>query len=155
MYEEWSNNYGPGGHAEQVRNRLWGRTEPTAAILRSLNGMSLLVGDYGERFPQLTGSVEPEPGPEPAEPEPTTSLEHTDPEYRDTEPTDPDRDESEPIVSESTVSEPTEPERKPTEPESEDLEPEEPELSSELDSPADESEGASSSSGNPNRAVGE
>jgi len=131
MDEDWNDNYGPGGHAEQVRNGLWGKTEPTAAPLIWFNGTAFVYGDYVQQLPQQpNGSVEP--GSEPTEIDPP-----------EIEPTGPEPMESEPTESEPVELEPTE------------LEPLEPESSSSPETPAEESEEASSSSGNPDGAVDE
>jgi hypothetical protein len=141
MDEDWNDNYGPGGHAEQVRNGLWGKTEPTAAPsgwfngtaapLIWFNGTAFLYGNYVQQLPQQpNGSVEP-----------GSELTEIDP--PEIEPTGPEPMESEPTESEPVELEPTE------------LEPLEPESSSLPESPAEESEEASSSSGNPDGAVDE
>lgn len=131
MDGDWNHNYGPGGHAEQIRNGLWGKTEPAAASFRScyataapliwLDGKAFLVRTHAQQLPQQpTRSIEPE---------------------------------SEPTEVEPTEIEPTEPE--PIEPEPTHLELFDPKPSPSLESPAEESEEASSSSGNSNGAIGE
>ena len=50
MNRDFDANWQPGGHAEQLRNRLWGREEPTAATLQSLGGNILPVTDFDLRF---------------------------------------------------------------------------------------------------------
>ncbi len=130
MDEDWYDNYGPGGHAEHVRNGLWGKTEPTAAPSGWFNGTAapfiwfdgtaFRYGNYAQAFPQPTASVEP--GSEPTQIAPP-EIGPTGPEPMELEPTE--------------------------------LEPLEPESSSSPESPAEESEEASSSSGNPDGAVDE
>ena len=57
-------NYRPGGHAEQLRNSLWGREEPRGTSIRSLDEAALLSADLD--INAATQSVETEPQPAPA-----------------------------------------------------------------------------------------
>lgn len=133
---DWNDNYGPRGHAVQVRNGLWGKPEPAVAPVRPYNGTAappiwfdgraFLVRNHAQQFPQQpTRSIEPDSVP--------TEIEPTGVEPTEIEPTEP-----EPIASEPTELELFEPKPSPS-----------------PESPAEESEEASSSSGNPNGAVGQ